>query len=124
MGAGMGLLRVRMFVMEPQPERVAGVLRPVVPGDRRGEIVVIEERRTLSQQGKVVLRELAQHRLDFRSVGSVGAITDVAKSDVEEEGSLGAFIGINWPITRDLSFDLEAVMRSDLSIGAALYYAF
>jgi hypothetical protein len=48
----------------------------------------------------------------------------VAKSDVEEEGSLGAFIGINWPITRDLSFDLEAVMRSDLSIGAALYYAF
>jgi len=33
---------------------------------------VVEERRILSQQGKVVLGKLAQHRLDFRRVGRAG----------------------------------------------------
>ena len=59
----MGMTRVRMFVVEPQPERVANVLRPVVSGDRRGEIVVIEKRRALSQQREIVLGQLAQHEL-------------------------------------------------------------
>src|SRR4051812_44434961 len=68
----MRVFEMRMFVSEPQPERVAGVLRPIVSGGRRGEIVVVEERRTLSQKGKVVFGKLAQHRLDFHRVGRVG----------------------------------------------------
>src|SRR3954454_1290515 len=69
LAAEMGMTEVRMFVIEPQPERVAGVLRPVVSGNRRGEVIMVEERRIRSQKGEVVLGKLAQHRADLRRVG-------------------------------------------------------
>lgn len=42
----------------------------------------------------------------------------------EEDGNLGAFIGMRWPLRNGINVDLEGHLRTDFSIGADLLYNF
>jgi hypothetical protein len=42
----------------------------------------------------------------------------------EEDGNLGAFIGMRWPLRNGINVDLEGHLRTDFSIGADLLFNF
>jgi hypothetical protein len=42
----------------------------------------------------------------------------------EEDGNLGAFIGMRWPLRNGINVDLEGHLRTDFSIGADILYNF
>lgn len=43
---------------------------------------------------------------------------------LKEQGTFGALLGVRWPMTRNLSFDIEGQLRSATDIDATLHYHF
>jgi hypothetical protein len=46
------------------------------------------------------------------------------EAEMKEKGTVGALLGVRWPVTKGLSIDLEGQMRSSSIINAALHYHF
>src|SRR5579862_4600189 len=53
-------MAVRILEIEPEPERIAELLRPVEPRRRSGEIVVVEEGRGAADGSEIVVRQRLQ----------------------------------------------------------------
>lgn len=48
----------------------------------------------------------------------------VGSGSVEEDGNLGGFIGIRWPLKNRIAIELETQFKTGVSVGGALHYVF
>lgn len=44
--------------------------------------------------------------------------------ELKEKGTIGALLGVRWPLSRNMSIDVEGQLRSAAELGAALHYHF
>lgn len=67
-----------------------------------------------------------QAEADYRSVavGLTSGLVDREDIKMEEEGHVGVFAGILWPLKSGFNLLLEGMYKSDLSLGAGIHYPF
>jgi hypothetical protein len=53
---------------------------------------------------------------------TIGALQ--ASGSFEEDGNLGVFLGMRWPLRNGINVDLEGHLRTGVSIGADILYSF
>jgi hypothetical protein len=53
---------------------------------------------------------------------TIGTLT--SSGSFEEDGNLGGFIGMRWPLRNGTNVDLEGHLRTDFSIGADILFTF
>jgi len=47
-----------------------------------------------------------------------------AKASYEEDGNLGGFLGIRWPLQNGVTFELESQLRTRVSVGGTVSFTF